>query len=145
MGYSTQTQIQAEFKSITFSTTSAITASTVASFILQIDAIIDTKLALKYVVPVTGTTSLTLISMISATLVSEKIKKILEVKTENASKVQSSMNISKEKMMMQMLEDIVAGKILLTDAILKSASDGVRNYTEYVENYPIMDVQSVQW
>jgi hypothetical protein len=78
MAYSALSDIQSEFKALTFSASTTPTSTAVGGFITQADAEIDARVGLKYVTPVTGTTSLAILQRISTMLVVGRVKKILE-------------------------------------------------------------------
>jgi len=144
MAYSTQPQVEGEFKDVTFTASTPVTDSDVARFIAEADAEIDSKIGRKYVVPVTGATSIILLRMISVILVSERIKKILAVKTGD-SKIDQDAETSKEKTARKMLDQIVKGEMLLSDATAVSSGGGVRSYTYENDIEPEFDVTQDQW
>jgi hypothetical protein len=146
MAYSTITQIQMEFKSITISATSPITINMVNEFIKQTDQFIESRIGLRYIVPITGSSSLTLIGMISLTLVAERIKRIIEVKGEDPSKNQTPGRTKREQWALDLLEKIAKNEFILPDAPLLKQSDGVQSYTSSTSTFvPVVDIERRQW
>lgn len=78
--YCDASDVQAEFKNITFSETTLTKSSEVEAWILQADALIDSFIGKRYAVPVeSGDTALALLRLFSATLVADRVRKKLEV------------------------------------------------------------------
>lgn len=127
MAYSTNSDVRLEFKAMTLnSSTSSILDTTVDGFIAQADALINSKIGLKYVVPVTGAESLKILKTISIYLVADRMAKILQVKTiteENQTAEKSLRDIA-----MEMIKDIIDGILLLSDATLKSSGHGFNSF-----------------
>jgi hypothetical protein len=144
MAYCTQAHVEGEFKDNTFTVSTSVTIADVARFIEETDAEIDSKIGRKYVVPVTGATSILLLRMISVTLVSERIKKIIAIKAGD-SKVDQDAETTKEKTVRKMLESIVKGEMILSDATLVSSGGGVRSYTYENDIESVFDVTQDQW
>ena len=126
MAYSTNSDIQSEFKNLAYSS-SGITSAEVDEFIAQEDAYIDGLIGNKYDTPVTGAKSVKILKNISIQLVAARVKTILAVKTGIPITEQNSESnlavLAKEK-----LEQIVSGALLLSDADLKTANDGVDSF-----------------
>jgi phage gp36-like protein len=81
MAYSTSAEVQADFKSLVFTSTTLVTSADVAQFIAEADALINSYIGMKYAVPITADAdTLNLLKLFSRTLVADRIKKILEVK-----------------------------------------------------------------
>ena len=143
MAYSTNSDVQSEFKNLTYSS-GGITSAEVDEFIDQEDAFIDGIVGRKYTTPITGTYALRIIKNISIQLVTSRIKRILAVKTGIPETEQdSSGNLfgqAKTK-----LDDIAAGRLLLSDATLGNTSDGVDSFavSDDLEHIFKRDVQ--QW
>lgn len=129
MAYCDVDAIKAEFKSITFTgSDAAVTTADVEEFITQASNEIDSRLSIRYAVPVTaGTSALSLLKQICTWIVSSRIKDITEVKevNENADQdVKSDLGTRARKM----LDQIVNGEINLIGATLASSSAGVTSY-----------------
>ena len=126
MAYSTNSNIQSEFKNLTY-TSGGITSAEVDAFIEEEDAFIDGIIGRKYVVPATGTYALRILKTISIQLVVSRIKRILAVKTGRPELDQdSSSNLF--AMAKTKLDDIAAGRLILSDATLGNATDGVDSF-----------------
>lgn len=126
MAYSELADIEAEFKGIEFTLDSPVTDNEVDDFIDQSDAFIDAKIGLKYVVPITGTSSLLILKTISVWLTADRISQILEVKTQTEEN--STAGKSLREMALEMLKEIVDETLLLSDATLLSTSAGFGSY-----------------
>ncbi len=72
MAYSTNSDIQSEFKSLTYNS-NGITSAEVDAFIEQEDAFIDGIVGRKYETPVTGTYALRIMKTISVQLVASRV------------------------------------------------------------------------
>lgn len=127
MSYAVYGDVQAEFKDITFSSTTKVKDTEVTEFIVQADALIDAKVGMKYETPVTASGSLPILKMICIMLVSSRVKKILQVKTPEAEKNQEAAP-DESRLAMKMLEEISSGKLPLPGATLATSHDGVASY-----------------
>jgi len=143
MAYSTNSDVQSEFKNLTYSS-GGITSAEVDEFIDQEDAFIDGIVGRKYTTPITGTYALRIIKNISIQLVTSRIKRILAVKTGIPETEQdSSGNLfgqAKTK-----LDDIAAGRLLLSDATLGNTSDGVDSFAVSDDLEHIFKRDEQQW
>jgi hypothetical protein len=128
VAYTTAAAIQAEFKSLTFSGTTAVTSDDVTEFIAQEEAALDGRLAKKYVVPITGTEALKVAKMLSTLYVKARIMDILAVKTGDPKADQGSTGSSLRKRADEMVKQIVDGSFKLTDATSAESTDGVADY-----------------
>jgi hypothetical protein len=126
MAYSLNTDVQAEFKNLTYSS-NGITSAEVDEFISQEDAYINGIVGRKYETPVTGSDSLKILKTISVQLVAARVKRILAVKTGIAETDQDS-STNLQAMALKKLDEIALGKLLLSDATLGRASDGVNSF-----------------
>lgn len=147
MAYCVASDVTSEFKRVDFSlANSAVTTAEVTEFISQADQFIDSKIGLKYEVPVTGANSLKILKQISIYLVAYRIKRILEVKVAtpdpNAQDVQ---NQNLRQIALDMLKDIVDGLLLLSDATLASSGNGVGSYAYSNDQVAQFDRDTEQW
>jgi len=126
MAYSINTDIQAEFKNLTYSS-NGITSAEVDEYIAQEDAYIDGIVGRKYNTPITGTNSLKIVKTISVQLVAARVKRILAVKTGIPETEQDSSS-GLQGMALKKLDEIAEGRLLLSDADLARASDGVNSF-----------------
>ena len=143
MAYSTNANIQSEFKNLTY-TSNGITSAEVDGFIEQEDAFIDGIIGRKYVVPATGTYTLRILKTISIQLVVSRIKRILAVKTGRPELDQdSSSNLF--AMAKTKLDDIAEGRLILSDATLAEANDGVDSFAVSDDIKHIFKRDEQQW
>lgn len=114
MAYCTSTEIQSEFRDITFSSSSAVTTADVTSFIDQASAFIDSLLSSQFIVPITGTESLKVIKNICVWLVADRVSNILRLQKGQDDKqpIQDSLY----KRAMEMISMILDNKVFLNDA-----------------------------
>lgn len=128
--YCSTTEVQEEFKDITWGTGTAIAAARVTRFIQEASAYIEGKIGLIYTTPISSTASpkaTLVIKAICIALVADRVRKIMNVKTGSATDSQKASGEAKmdpEKM----LQDIVEEKMLLSDASKVSSRDGVQSY-----------------
>lgn len=136
MAYSVAADIESEFKKLSF-TTGPVSTAEVTEFIVQADAIIDSKIGRRYVTPVTADASaLSILKFISIGCVVQRVRDILEVK--NISR-QVDQEVKREDIgaRAKKLLDQIANKLLdLPGATLVSTGDGVNSFnadngTEY--------------
>lgn len=148
MAYSALTDIQAEFRNVTFSSSTTPTDATVTSFIAQADAEIDAKVGLRYAVPIDTTAcpvSAITLKRLSAWLVVARIKEILKVKTGDAATSQDSRGGDIGKMARDQLEQIAQGKYLLSDAPLVNDTEGLGGWGVAAGEALSFDKDTVQW
>ena len=127
MAYCTASDVQSEFKKLTVGASTPVTSTEITEFIVQADALINARLANRWITPITGTESLSIIKMISILLVKERIEKILSVKTGKPEGSQEQDEPAQDTGL-GMLNQIMDGKLLLTDATLANSKDGVSSY-----------------
>lgn len=148
MSYSTVDQVRAEFKDITFKvdpTAPGISLDDVASFQDEFSAIIDSYVSKKYVLPIPmGGASSKILRFIEIVLVSERIKKIIAVKSPDDEKNQDGLT-DKEKKAWGMLEKISTGNLILPDATTTSFSVAFSDYNSQHHIEPYFDVTKDQW
>ncbi len=117
MAYTTYTEIQSDFKNITFLSLSGnVTQEDVTQFIVEADAMINSYVSAKYAVPVaSGTDGYNFLKMLSRTIVTLRIRAILEVKqvsnsAANQNPVSTLMSMSQ---IQKNLEQIKGGQLKL--------------------------------
>jgi phage gp36-like protein len=84
MAYTQYSEIQSDFKDITFAAGQNVTDTDVTQFIVEADALINSYVGQKYVVPVTTGDGLNLLKLYSRCLVTARIKRLMEVKQEKS-------------------------------------------------------------
>ena len=141
MSYSIYTDVQSEFKNIIFNASSSVTDTEVTEFISQEDAYIDSKLGKIYEIPITGTESLKVVKKISIMLVAGRIWKIIE-KTGIDEESKGTVLIKKAE---DMLDAILAEKIILEDATKVGFAAKFKSYNYTNEISAVVKKDTVQW
>lgn len=148
MGYCSVTDIQGEFKALVFNSTSVVKDTTVSGFIDEASALIDSYVSGRYLVPITGTSSLLLMSLYCRTLVADRIRSIIEAKqqtnTDANQNVRQAGGLSVAQVI-KALGDIRDNNTLLTDAtkVLAGAGFYSNNYNQGVT--PVFRKNRKQW
>lgn len=150
MSYCTYSDVAKEFKSITFSSSTAVTDSQVTAFIAQADAVINAKIGLKYAMPITDTDALTILKMISVGMVADRVRDIVKTQSGDAQTSQQARprgGATTPASPWAMLDSIVKGDMLLGSAALASSADGVKSgMTDGSSSAElIFDVDETQW
>lgn len=127
MAYCTEAQVQAEFKDLPITSTSAIKSANVTEYIAEADAALNAIIGTRYQVPVTTGAALTLCQMMSRGLVADRIAGILAVKTATEKINQDATKMSRKEIF-QMAKDIAAGKVAFDGAVLVETGGGVASY-----------------
>jgi phage gp36-like protein len=126
MGYCTYLAIQADFKSLTFlsssaSPTSLVTQEAVTQFINEASALIDSYVGQRWVTPITAdATALALMSLFCRTLVADRVRGILANKqqTNTDANAQVKSDGYSVKDVMKALIDLKNGDMQLSGAML---------------------------
>lgn len=144
MAYSTLAQVTSEFKGATFSSTSPVTDTDVSRFIDEADAEIDSVLAGKYAVPITGTASLVVVRSISIAIAADRVRGILANKSGDEKKNQipgkSAAEVARAR-----LKDLAEGKARLSDAPLVNANNGIQSFVVQDSFCPTFKRDEDQW
>lgn len=129
MSYSALSDIQGEFKSLTFSASTTPNQTQVTAFITEADAEIDAVLGTKYAVPITDVDDLKLIRNISIGLVAGRVKNIIAVKTGQAEANQGKVSDGDSliKAARDKLKALRLGEMVLAGSSLLTSHDGVRS------------------
>lgn len=143
--YCTVSQIESEFKNITFTVDSSVTISDVERFIEEASAYIDGVLDSVYVTPITGVVSLLIVQQVCIWLVSQRIKDIQALKTSKEPTNQITSELRLDKKAENMLKSIVKDEISLPDAIKDSSTGGVSSYNSRNNITPIFKRDTEQW
>lgn len=131
MAYCTSDEVAKDFPATNFEATGAkVTTDDIDEFIQDADALIDSYISSRYVVPVTAdTTALRTLRLFSRSLVADKVKGILEIKqpinTAANQNVRSGLNT---KDVLKLLEQIRDGQSQLTGATMISAGGGINSF-----------------
>lgn len=148
MAYTTYSEIEKDFKDQTFSADSGnVRQADVTGFITEADAMIDAYVGTRYTVPVTSGDGLNLLKLLSRSLVTARIKKILEVKQEkstdaNQAAVGVLLSVSK---VMEILRDIQSGALTLVGASALLSSGGFYSKNAACAVEPVIKKDEKQW
>lgn len=150
MAYSTKSEIEGEFKSITFGADTNVTETAVNAFIDEADALIDTHVGARYTVPISGGSpvALKLMKLFSRTLVVARVKPILNVKqlsNTDANQNPRGPTTFDVDDVMKMLRDIRDGKTNLSDATPLQVGGGFSSYNRSNDIQPVMKKDEKQW
>lgn len=128
MSYVDAAAIAQEFKDVEFTATTAVTTTDVALFIAEEEAFLDSRVSLKYAVPVTGTKSTLIMKKISTLLVVGRIKNILQVKTGDAKSEQGQDGAADILAAHKLLKMIIDDELPLIDAGAAPRQGAVSGY-----------------
>jgi hypothetical protein len=148
MAYTTYQEIQADFKDVTFTTTTNVKSAEVTQFIVESDALIDAYVGTVYTVPVeTGDSALALLKLLSRSLVTARIKKIMEVKQDKSTDANQSVVgvLLSPAQVMNILKDLQKKIIKLDGAVVLSASGGFNSFNVTNSTEAVMKKDSSQW
>lgn len=138
MAYAEIADIESNFKDLTFAQDKFITPTDVEGFITQAEGVINTYLGMRYLVPVaSGEQTLNLLKLFVVTLVSERVKGILEVKQGTNSGANQNVKSEKgftSKDVMEMLKKISTGDMPLTDQTLLAGNGAGVFYSNNYSN-----------
>lgn len=145
MAYADQDDIEGEFKNADFGAVgSIITPTNISEWIAQEEAVLNGRLGTKYTVPITGTSSLLIVNKISILLVCKRIRNKMTLKGMDPGKNQDGIE-DERKYANELIDQIIAGTLLLSDASLKTTANGVRSYNVDNDVTPLFDVETDQW
>lgn len=146
MPYTVATDIESEFKSITFGSDTAVTLTQVNEFIAQEEAAIDAEVGAVYVVPVTqGPQAVSLMKLMSQLMVKARVLDKLYVKTGDQKADQGVTSVDLRKRVADMLKRIVKKEVPLLGASLISTVGGVKSYTSDNNKEHIFQRDVDQW
>lgn len=146
MAYATASDVQAEFKDVTFSTSTAVSSTDVASFLEQEEATLNGLLSPVYTVPITGTMALSICKMLLIKLVKARIVAIMRVKTGGKTPDQGdSEDQTLREEVMTLIEKLVKKEMLLPDAAYATANGAVRSYVAENDIEPTVRKAGDQW
>jgi len=129
MAYCVDTDIQQDFPGTTFTETSKVKLCDLSDFIVDADALINSYLAGRYVVPVVSSGALPVLKLYSRSLVSDKVKGLLEIKQQtNATANQNVRTGLGTRDIIKLLEDLRDGKSQLVGAALVVANGGISSF-----------------
>lgn len=144
MAYCTEAQVQAEFKQLDITSTTAIKTGNVAEFIAESDAEINAIIGTRYVVPVASGEALTLCRMMSRALVANRVAGILAIKTGNQAQDQNASRMSREDVL-KLARSIADGKVAFEGADLIDGDGGVKSYVSGTDVERVFKRGDKQW
>lgn len=127
MAYCTEAQVQAEFKQLDITSTTAIKTAQIAEFIAEADAEIDAIIGTRYTVPVASGNALLLCRMMSRALVRERVAGVLAIKSGN-DKTKQDASLMKREDVIKLATKISKGEIAFEGADLINSDGGVKSY-----------------
>jgi phage gp36-like protein len=148
MSYCAYTDVQSDFKSLTFTSTSLVTDSAVTQFCLEASALIDSYVGQRWTTPITAdATSLALMKLFARTLVADRIRGILankqQTNTDGNAQVKSDGYSVKD--VMKALNDIKNGDMTLSGASLILDNAGFISRNHSVNETPKFQKDRKQW
>lgn len=148
MSYATTTEITDEFKKLEIDAVDSIVdAAKVTRFINEASAEIDTYIANKYLLPITGSSALLFLKKICIDLVSFRIVKIISIKKAVPASKNAYQEILEGKFYdeaMEKLKMLAKGHITLVDAETQGKSS-IRSYTKENNVTPVFKKDERQW
>lgn len=148
MAYTTYSEIEADFKNLTFDAVNGnVLQAEVTQFIVEADALIDSFIGKRYTIPVASGDGLNLLKLLSRSLVTARIKKILEVKQETNKETNQNVVgvLLSPTQVMKILVDLRDGELTLSGASALASSSGFysNNYANDVA--PVIAKDDKQW
>jgi len=147
MAYTTYTEIEADFKDMSFTTSTNVKQADVTQFIVEADALINAYVGARYTAPVTSGAGLDLLKLLSRSLVSARIKKIMEVKQEKSTDANQSVTgvLLSPSQVMKILNDIKNDELNLAGAELLTSSRGFHSQNVSDDVEPVIEKDTKQW
>lgn len=126
MAYTTTSDIQAEFKSLDLSTSTALTTAKVSEFIVQQEAALNASISKKFATPVTTSAdALSIMKMIATLMVKARCLDMLQVKTGDQKTDQGVTGDTLRKQAQEYITAILDGSMNLPGATLSETGGGV--------------------
>ena len=148
MPYCTPADIEADFKDKQFLSGSGnVTLENVTQFIVEADALINAYVGTVYVTPVASGAGLDLLKLLSRSIASLRIKKIMEVVqqvTTDANQNVLSVLLPMPQVM-KILNDIQAQNSALSGAVPLGSNGGFRNNNVVNNVCPVLKKDERQW
>lgn len=146
MTYCTASNVAAEFKGVTFTTSTTPALSSVEEFIEQESNYIDGYVSGRYETPVDESSSpkaYSILKRICTFLVVDRVRQILKVKTGSDKLDQEARGRIKDAK--KDVLAIVSSELKLTDASLATSHDGFADFNSSNDIEPVFDVTKQQW
>lgn len=142
--YATFQDLQSQFLNLSFTASTGVTRVEVGLFLELDSAIIDSKIASRYSVPVTsGTSSLLILKNIVLMLTKARIKRILARGAGAKQKSQEDEAKALRDEGMALLDEIMIGKMSLIDAQRKTTK--ANSYGVESDQQPVFKYEDDQW
>jgi hypothetical protein len=147
LAYSTVSEIESDFKDLTFTTTSNVKTADVTQFIVEADALINAYVGTVYTVPLTAGEGLSLLKLLCRSLVAARVKRIMEVKQDkNTDPNQAVIGVLlSPSQVMKILTDIQASVLKLDGGELLSSSGGFYSANDTNDVSPTIEKDTKQW
>lgn len=146
--YSIVADVQSEFKDITFGANGKVTSTEVTEFITQADEEINSYINNRYAIPVSSSISplaSKLVKQLSIWLVTDRISKILKVKSETEKVDQQQNPASLRTRAVKILERLRKADQDLVDGEQKNTTLGINSFTESNAIEPCFGKETDQW
>lgn len=153
MAYCEVTDIQKDFKAITFNSESAVTPGSLTEIILQESNYIDARIGVKYVTPIVESTypeAFSILKRICIFRVSDRVRNIIEVKKEQTQKnSEEKYKDNRVRTPNDDLDMIAKGTLLLKNVPQLSENAGVSSKCfdtgSCDEDCTVFDTSKQQW
>lgn len=144
--YTSVSAIQSEFKSVTFTTTSAVTTDDVNEFINQEEAALESEVCSIYSVPIVSDRGVAMMKLMATLMVKARIVDILQVKTGDAKADQASSGQPLRDRVKELMDKIISKKVQFSsDEPLVQSSGGVQSYASSNDLTPEFRSGEDQW
>lgn len=127
MAYCTSAQVAEEFNGVSFGASTNPTSTTVDRWIAEADQLIDSKVGLRYTVPITNASDLILIRQISIMLVAARVRRRLNRTGPDGETAKVKVTDTHDQAM-KMLDQIVKGLMDLPNSDLRNTAVGVSSF-----------------
>lgn len=147
MAYATKELVTADFKDIEFTSTTNVKDTDVDQFIVEADALINSFVGQRYVVPVASGSGLELLKLYSRSLVAYRIKRIMEVKQDKGADANQNVVsvLLTPKQVMELLEMIKDGDLVLDGATPLTSRGAFRSGNVSNDVCPVIKKDEKQW
>lgn len=149
MAYAVFGDIESEFKNLSLTTGHALEEAEIIEFISQEEALINATISNRYETPITGTEAVKVMKSISIAYIAYRVAKILNLKKDvpiPKGFVPQQLNEGSAFVKARkQLEAIQSGKIVLNDAVARSAGQGVKSYNAENSISSVWERDTKQW
>lgn len=150
MAYAVYTDIQSEFKGITFGASgTSVIQSEVTEFIAEEEAVINQMISKRYDTPVTNATSILILKKIVIAFVSYRVANILYIKREvplPSDEMSQKLNYGASyRNAEKLLNKIIDGKVPLHSDDLIAGATGISSYNVDNDILPTFERDTDQW